>query len=77
MRGDVNEDTDYGRVEVRAGEKYVLKALCQTLPYDAEGRVLPRLVLFGTRPALGRRKHRVHPGYCKPHSNGPPGNWSV
>ena len=39
MRGDVNEDTDYGRVEVRAGEKYILKALCQTLPDDAEDGV--------------------------------------
>ena len=39
---DVNEDTDYGRVEVRAGEKYVLKALCQTLPDDAEGRGVTR-----------------------------------
>ena len=42
MRGDVNEDTDYGRVEVRAGEKYALKALCQTLPDDAEGRGVTR-----------------------------------
>ena len=42
MRGDVNENIDYGSVEVRAGEKYVLKALCQTLPDDAEGRGVTR-----------------------------------
>jgi hypothetical protein len=42
MRGDGNEKTDYGSVEVRAGETYVLKALCQTLPDDAEGRGVTR-----------------------------------
>jgi hypothetical protein len=42
MRGDVNENTDYGLVEVRAGERYVLKALCQTLPDDSEGRGVTR-----------------------------------
>jgi hypothetical protein len=42
MRGDDNENTDYGSVAVRAGETYVLKALCQTLPDDAEGRGVTR-----------------------------------
>ena len=42
MRGDLNENTDHGRVEVRTGERYVLKALCQTLPEDAEGRGVTR-----------------------------------
>ena len=42
MRGDANEKTDYGAVQVRTGEAYVLQALCQTLPDDAEGRGVTR-----------------------------------
>jgi hypothetical protein len=42
MRGDANVKTDYGRAEVRTGETYVPKALCQTLPDDAEGRGVTR-----------------------------------
>lgn len=38
LRGDANEKTDFGSVEVRPGATYILKALCQTLPDDAEGR---------------------------------------
>lgn len=37
MRGDVNNTIDFGSVQVRANEKYFLKALCQTLPDDAAG----------------------------------------
>jgi hypothetical protein len=36
--GDTKERTDYGTIQVRTEETYVLKALCQTLPDDAEGR---------------------------------------
>src|SRR5919106_3900843 len=42
LRGDSNDKTDYGTVGVRAGETYVLKALCQTLPDDAQGRGVTR-----------------------------------
>jgi hypothetical protein len=42
MRGDANLKTDSGRVEVRAGETYFLKALCQTLPDVAAGRGVTR-----------------------------------
>jgi hypothetical protein len=42
MRGDVNERADYGAVDVRTGETYVLKALCQTLPDDPQGRGVTR-----------------------------------
>jgi hypothetical protein len=42
LRGDANDKADYGTVEVRAGETYLLKALCQTLPDDAEGRGVTR-----------------------------------
>jgi hypothetical protein len=42
MRGDANETADHGTVEIRTGETYVLKALCQTLPDDAEGRGVTR-----------------------------------
>jgi hypothetical protein len=42
MRGDSTDTTDYGAVEVRTGETYLLKALCQTLPDDAKGRGVTR-----------------------------------
>ena len=42
MRGDVNETTDYGTLWLRTGETYRLKALCQTLPDDADGRGVTR-----------------------------------
>ena len=42
MRGDASEKTDYETIQVRTGETYVLKALCQTLPDDAEGRGVTR-----------------------------------
>jgi hypothetical protein len=42
LRGDSNEKINYGRVEIRRKEPYVLKALCQTLPDDAEGRGVTR-----------------------------------
>jgi hypothetical protein len=42
LRGDSNEKTNYGSVDVRKGEPYLLKALCQTLPDDAEGRGVTR-----------------------------------
>jgi hypothetical protein len=42
LRGDSNEKSNYGKVEVRAGETYVLKALCQSLPDDAAGRGVTR-----------------------------------
>jgi hypothetical protein len=42
LRGDSNDKTNYGSVEMRKGEPYVLKALCQTLPDDAEGRGVTR-----------------------------------
>jgi hypothetical protein len=42
MRGDANEKTDHGTVQVGTGERYQLKALCQTLPDDAEGRGVTR-----------------------------------
>jgi hypothetical protein len=42
LRGDSNDKADYGTVGVRAGETYLLKALCQTLPDDAEGRGVTR-----------------------------------
>jgi hypothetical protein len=45
MHGAVKEKTDYGMLEVRAGETYVLKALCQTLPDDADGRGVTRYAL--------------------------------
>jgi hypothetical protein len=52
MRGDANQKTDYGRVAVRTGETYVLKALCQTLPDDAAGRGVTRYA-FKFWPAAG------------------------
>jgi hypothetical protein len=52
-RPDVNEDTNYGRVEVRAGQKYVLKALCRTLPDDGEGRVTRHAFKFWHATAEG------------------------
>jgi hypothetical protein len=42
MNGGVKEETDYGPVPVHTGERYVLKALCQTLPDDADGRGVTR-----------------------------------
>ena len=42
LRGDSNDKTNHGKVEVRAGETYVLKALCQTLPDDDQGRGVTR-----------------------------------
>jgi hypothetical protein len=42
MRGDADETADYDAVEIRAGEPYILKAFCQTLPDDAEGRGVTR-----------------------------------
>jgi hypothetical protein len=42
LRGDSNEKSNYGKAAVRAGETYVLKALCQSLPDDAEGRGVTR-----------------------------------
>ena len=42
LRGDSNDKTNHGKVEVRAGETYVLKALCQTLPDDEHGRGVTR-----------------------------------
>jgi hypothetical protein len=42
MRGDSTDRTDYGAVEVRTGETYLLKARCQTLPDDAKGRGVTR-----------------------------------
>jgi hypothetical protein len=42
LRGDSNDKTNYGKVEVRAGETYHLKALCQTLPDDDQGRGVTR-----------------------------------
>jgi hypothetical protein len=42
LRGDGNDKTDHDSVVVRAGETYRLKALCQTLPDDAEGRGVSR-----------------------------------
>jgi hypothetical protein len=42
MRGDSTDTTDYGAVEVRTGETYLLKALCQTLPDDLQGRGVTR-----------------------------------
>jgi hypothetical protein len=40
--GDSKETVKYGEVEVRLGEAYVLKALCQTLPDDEQGRGVTR-----------------------------------
>ncbi|MGH6901410.1 MAG: hypothetical protein ACREIR_01570, partial [Geminicoccaceae bacterium] len=40
--GDSKETANYGKVEVRPGETYVLKALCQTLPDDEQGRGVTR-----------------------------------
>lgn len=37
-RGDRKETVDHGRTEVRLGEPYVLKASCQALPADEQGR---------------------------------------
>lgn len=42
LRGDSNHKTNYGSVDIRKDETYVLKALCQTLPDDAEGRGVTR-----------------------------------
>lgn len=42
MRGDSTKVAEYGTVEIRAGERYFLKALCQTLPNEAEGRGVTR-----------------------------------
>jgi hypothetical protein len=42
LRGDSNDKTNHGSLEIRKGEPYVLKALCQTLPDDAEGRGVTR-----------------------------------
>jgi hypothetical protein len=42
MYGAVKDKTNYGSVEIRKDEPYVLKALCQTLPDDAEGRGVTR-----------------------------------
>jgi hypothetical protein len=40
--GDTKEKTDYGTIQVRREETYLLKALCQTLPDDVEGRGVTR-----------------------------------
>ena len=40
--GATKDVVNYGKVEVRAGETYVLKALCQTLPDDDQGRGVTR-----------------------------------
>lgn len=42
VRGDSNDKTDHGKITLRAGEAYVMKALCQTLPDDPEGRGVSR-----------------------------------
>ena len=42
MYGAVKKETDYGTVPVHTGETYVLKALCHTLPDDADGRGVTR-----------------------------------
>jgi hypothetical protein len=42
LPGDSNDKTDYGSVGVRVGETYLLKARCQTLPDDAQGRGVTR-----------------------------------
>jgi hypothetical protein len=42
LRGDGNDKTNYDSVALGAGESFVLKALCQTLPEDAEGRGVTR-----------------------------------
>jgi hypothetical protein len=51
MRGDATEKTNYGALEIRTGETYVLKALCQTLPDDAEGRGVTRYAFKLWHPA--------------------------
>jgi hypothetical protein len=40
--GASKDTQDYGQVEVRLGETYLLKALCQTLPDDEQGRGVSR-----------------------------------
>jgi hypothetical protein len=40
--GETKERVNHGNVEVRLGETYVLKALCQTLPDDEQGRGVTR-----------------------------------
>jgi hypothetical protein len=40
--GDTKDTANHGKVEVRLGETYVLKALCQTLPDDEQGRGVTR-----------------------------------
>jgi hypothetical protein len=42
LRGDGNDKANHGSVVLGAGETFVLKALCQTLPDDAEGRGVTR-----------------------------------
>jgi hypothetical protein len=42
LRGDTNDKTNYGDVEVRPGVTYLLKARCETLPNDPEGRGVTR-----------------------------------
>jgi hypothetical protein len=40
--GDTKDTANHGKVEVRLRETYVLKALCQTLPDDEQGRGVTR-----------------------------------
>jgi hypothetical protein len=42
LSGDSNDKSNYRKVEVRAGETYVLKARCQTLPDADQGQGVTR-----------------------------------
>jgi hypothetical protein len=42
MLGSVREEVDHGTIEVRPGQRYVIKARAQTLPDDPEGQGVTR-----------------------------------